>query len=168
MGEGLVQSLARPGANVTGVSTLPGREVEGKRLQLLCELNIITSYKSLLKSFPEPIQDQVSCTEDWKNGIETLMFLPTILSSNVFENIKSVAIGLSGCETINRMTMEQECQKLGKMPKEISEKLAEAGGRFFTQETQLPLLIIKDLKDLQKLLVSGSQKNRLPMMRSTQ
>ena len=35
VGEGLVQSLARPGANVTGVSTLPGREVEGKRLQLL-------------------------------------------------------------------------------------------------------------------------------------
>jgi putative ABC transport system substrate-binding protein len=35
VGEGLVQSLAQPGANVTGVSTLPGREVEGKRLQLL-------------------------------------------------------------------------------------------------------------------------------------
>jgi putative ABC transport system substrate-binding protein len=35
VGEGLVQSLAKPGANVTGVSALPGREVEGKRLQLL-------------------------------------------------------------------------------------------------------------------------------------
>jgi putative ABC transport system substrate-binding protein len=35
VGEGLVQSLAQPGANVTGVSALPGREVEGKRLQLL-------------------------------------------------------------------------------------------------------------------------------------
>jgi len=35
VGERLVQSLARPGANVTGVSTLPGREFEGKRLQLL-------------------------------------------------------------------------------------------------------------------------------------
>jgi putative ABC transport system substrate-binding protein len=35
VGEGLVHSLAQPGANVTGVSTLPGREVEGKRLQLL-------------------------------------------------------------------------------------------------------------------------------------
>jgi putative ABC transport system substrate-binding protein len=33
--EGLVSSLARPGANVTGVSALPGRELEGKRLQLL-------------------------------------------------------------------------------------------------------------------------------------
>ena len=33
--EGLVTTLARPGANVTGVSTLPGRELEGKRLQLL-------------------------------------------------------------------------------------------------------------------------------------
>jgi len=35
VGEGLVQSLAQPGANVTGVSALPGREFEGKRLQLL-------------------------------------------------------------------------------------------------------------------------------------
>ena len=33
--EGLVSSLARPGANVTGVSALTGRELEGKRLELL-------------------------------------------------------------------------------------------------------------------------------------
>ena len=33
--EGLVSSLSRPGANVTGVSVLPGRELEGKRLELL-------------------------------------------------------------------------------------------------------------------------------------
>jgi putative ABC transport system substrate-binding protein len=35
--EGLVASLAHPGANVTGVSLLPGRELEGKRLELLRE-----------------------------------------------------------------------------------------------------------------------------------
>jgi putative ABC transport system substrate-binding protein len=35
--EGLVASLAHPGANVTGVSVLPGRELEGKRLELLQE-----------------------------------------------------------------------------------------------------------------------------------
>lgn len=35
--EGLVTSLAHPDANVTGVSVLPGRELEGKRLQLLKE-----------------------------------------------------------------------------------------------------------------------------------
>jgi len=33
--EGLVSSLAHPDANVTGVSALPGRGLEGKRLQLL-------------------------------------------------------------------------------------------------------------------------------------
>ena len=33
--EGLVTSLAHPDANVTGISVLPGRELEGKRLQLL-------------------------------------------------------------------------------------------------------------------------------------
>jgi putative ABC transport system substrate-binding protein len=35
--EGLVASLAHPGANVTGVSFTPGRELEGKRLELLQE-----------------------------------------------------------------------------------------------------------------------------------
>lgn len=35
--EGLVTSLAHPDANVTGVSVLPGRELEGKRLELLLE-----------------------------------------------------------------------------------------------------------------------------------
>jgi len=34
---GLVESLSHPGANVTGVSGLPGRELEGKRLELLRE-----------------------------------------------------------------------------------------------------------------------------------
>ena len=33
--EGLVSTLHQPGANVTGVSTLPGRELEGKRLWYL-------------------------------------------------------------------------------------------------------------------------------------
>jgi len=32
---GLVASLARPGGNVTGLSELPGRELEGKRLEVL-------------------------------------------------------------------------------------------------------------------------------------
>lgn len=35
--EGLVMSLAHPDANVTGVSVLAGREIEGKRLELLQE-----------------------------------------------------------------------------------------------------------------------------------
>jgi ABC-type uncharacterized transport system substrate-binding protein len=38
VGFGLVASLARPGGNVTGFSDSPGREVEGKRLQLLKEV----------------------------------------------------------------------------------------------------------------------------------
>jgi putative ABC transport system substrate-binding protein len=37
VGFGLVGSLARPGGNVTGVSDSPGREIEGKRLELLKE-----------------------------------------------------------------------------------------------------------------------------------
>lgn len=35
---GLVASLARPGGNLTGVTTIAGKEIEGKRLQLLADL----------------------------------------------------------------------------------------------------------------------------------
>ncbi len=38
MAFGLVASLGRPGGNVTGVADTPGRELEGKRLQLLKEI----------------------------------------------------------------------------------------------------------------------------------
>jgi putative ABC transport system substrate-binding protein len=38
VGLGLVASLARPGGNVTGVSTLIGGEIVGKQLQLLKEV----------------------------------------------------------------------------------------------------------------------------------
>lgn len=38
VGFGLVQSLPRPGGNITGLSDSPGREIEGKRLELLKEL----------------------------------------------------------------------------------------------------------------------------------
>jgi putative ABC transport system substrate-binding protein len=34
---GLVESLAHPGGNITGLSDTPGREIEGKRLELLRE-----------------------------------------------------------------------------------------------------------------------------------
>jgi putative ABC transport system substrate-binding protein len=38
LGEGLVNSLARPGGNVTGMTFAPGPEIAGKQLQLLKEM----------------------------------------------------------------------------------------------------------------------------------
>jgi len=38
LGEGFVESLARPGGNVTGVSFLAGPEIAGKQLELLKEI----------------------------------------------------------------------------------------------------------------------------------
>jgi putative ABC transport system substrate-binding protein len=49
VGEGFVDSLARPGGNLTGLSTL-GPELAGKRLQLLTELRPTLSRVALLWS----------------------------------------------------------------------------------------------------------------------
>ncbi len=60
--EGLVPSLAHPDANVTGVSVLAGREIEGKRLELLQEtVPSVTRVAVILDSTsrldPAPLQE---------------------------------------------------------------------------------------------------------------
>ena len=59
---GLVQSLAHPGANVTGLSDTPGREIEGKRLELLREVvprlsRVAVVLDSTARRDPAPIHD---------------------------------------------------------------------------------------------------------------
>jgi putative ABC transport system substrate-binding protein len=49
---GLVSSLARPGGNITGVSSDAGSEIEGKRLELLRELIPTASRVGYLYIFP--------------------------------------------------------------------------------------------------------------------
>jgi putative ABC transport system substrate-binding protein len=60
--EGLVSNLTRPGANVTGVSALPGRELEGKRLQLLQRVipgitRVAVIMDSTSRLDPTPLED---------------------------------------------------------------------------------------------------------------
>ena len=60
--ERLVSSLAVPGANVTGVSALPGRELEGKRLQLLQQAfpgisRVAVILDSTSRLDPAPLED---------------------------------------------------------------------------------------------------------------
>ncbi len=59
---GLVASLAHPGGNVTGLSDTPGREIEGKRLELLRELvprlsRVAVVLDSTSRRDPSPIHD---------------------------------------------------------------------------------------------------------------
>jgi putative ABC transport system substrate-binding protein len=60
--EGLVTSLARPGGNVTGLAVLAGREVEGKRLELLhaavpTAARVAVVLDSTGRLDPTPLQD---------------------------------------------------------------------------------------------------------------
>ena len=59
---GLVASLARPGGNVTGLSELAGRELEGKRLEILKEAfprisRVAVVLDSTGRVDPRPLQD---------------------------------------------------------------------------------------------------------------
>ena len=59
--EGLVASFAHPGANVTGVTFMPSRELEGKRLELLQEAipgltRVAVILDSTSRRDPEPLQ----------------------------------------------------------------------------------------------------------------
>lgn len=60
--EGLVSSLSRPGANVTGISVLPGRELEGKRLEFLRRVipgatRVAVILDSTSRLDPTPLED---------------------------------------------------------------------------------------------------------------
>ena len=83
--EGLVSTLARPGANVTGVSTLPGRELEGKRLQLLQQtVPAVTRVAVIMDSTsrldPKPLEDAAQAL-----GIK-LVFSPETESNEEFRD----------------------------------------------------------------------------------
>ncbi len=56
--EGLVQSLARPGGNVTGLTTDLGSEVYGKRLELLKELQPKIAEVTVLGPSSTPVADR--------------------------------------------------------------------------------------------------------------
>src|SRR5262245_56165562 len=62
--DGLVQSLARPGGNVTGLTGDTGPEIAGKRLQLLKELVPNLSRVAVLQSLEQP--------ERTRQAVETL------------------------------------------------------------------------------------------------
>ena len=60
--EGLVSSLSKPGANVTGISVLPGRELEGKRLEFLQRVipgatRVAVILDSTSRLDPTPLED---------------------------------------------------------------------------------------------------------------
>jgi putative tryptophan/tyrosine transport system substrate-binding protein len=59
---GLVSSLAHPGGNITGFSELPGREIEGKRLELIKETvstvsRVAVVLDSTSRRDPKPLEE---------------------------------------------------------------------------------------------------------------
>ena len=75
---GLVDSLARPGGNVTGLADSPGREIEGKRLELLKEVvprlsRVAVVLDSTARRDPGPIQAAAKAL-----GLTVLVSLETV------------------------------------------------------------------------------------------
>jgi ABC-type uncharacterized transport system substrate-binding protein len=75
VGEGLVQSLARPGGNITGLSLDMGHDIVAKRIQLLKDLVPTMSRVVLLQSKAEPLSemDQISTSASQHLGVELLV-----------------------------------------------------------------------------------------------
>ena len=77
VGTGIVASLARPGGNVTGLSTTPGPEFEAKRMELLKEIVPDASriaYLSVAADWENEVAKAVRAAA-WKMGI-TLIHAP--------------------------------------------------------------------------------------------
>jgi putative ABC transport system substrate-binding protein len=72
VGEGFVQSFARPARNITGLSLDTGHDIVAKRIQLLKELAPTISRVALLQSKAEPLSEmeQISASASQHFGVE--------------------------------------------------------------------------------------------------
>jgi len=73
--EGLVQSLARPGGNITGLTLDPGHDIVAKRIQLLKEIVPTMSRLVLLQSKAEPLaeREEVAMIAGQQLGVKLLI-----------------------------------------------------------------------------------------------
>jgi putative ABC transport system substrate-binding protein len=75
VGEGLIDSLARPGGNITGLSVDTGHDIVAKQIQLLKEIVPTMSRLVLLQSKVEPLpeMEQVAKIASQELGVELLI-----------------------------------------------------------------------------------------------
>ena len=75
VGEGLVQSLARPGGNITGLSVDTGHDIVAKRIQVLKEIVPALSRLVLLQSKAEPLpeMEQIAAIAGQQLGVKLLI-----------------------------------------------------------------------------------------------
>jgi putative ABC transport system substrate-binding protein len=73
--EGLVQSLARPGGNITGLTLDPGHDIVAKRIQLLKEIVPTLSRLALLQSKAEPLaeREEIAMIAGQQLGVKLLI-----------------------------------------------------------------------------------------------
>src|SRR5262245_42399493 len=73
--EGLVQSLARPGGNITGLTLDPGHDIVAKRIQLLKEIVPTMSRLVLLQSEAEPLaeREEIAMIAGQQLGVKMLI-----------------------------------------------------------------------------------------------
>jgi putative tryptophan/tyrosine transport system substrate-binding protein len=82
VGDGLVQSLGRPGGNITGLSLDTGHDIVAKRIQLLKEIVPTMSRLIFLQSKAEPLpeMEQVARSASQLFGVKLLVAEPAPLT----------------------------------------------------------------------------------------
>jgi ABC-type uncharacterized transport system substrate-binding protein len=86
VGSGIVSSLARPGGNITGLSTL-GTEIAGKRLELLKEIIPRLDRIAVLRNIINPVSgSMLKETQVAAQGLRVQLQIVEVRDPNEFEN----------------------------------------------------------------------------------
>jgi putative ABC transport system substrate-binding protein len=173
---GLVESLARPGGNLTGITLDPGIEIWGKRLELLKEAIPSTTRTAFLSmregwegSFGQAMRDVAS-----RLGISLLSMLPNAGTTSEIERVfvemvkqrpDAILITGEGDLYANRQLIAELAQKY-RMPTMCPYRDYVDAGGLIAYTVDLAELLRRMARDVQQIL-TGARPGDIPIYQPT-